>query len=370
MRIGIDGNEANVSSRVGVSVYTLKLLTHFREQSSADCRFTVYLKHPPLPHMPEPTKYFQYYVVFGPVLWSRVFFPARLLLERDLDVFFSPAHYSPALLTHRFVVTIHDLSYFYYPNEFLKRDLYKLRNWTKHALSQASRVITVSECTKKDVMRFYGVSSEKIRVIYNGFEKEVFNPDGITNTAYKRLGLQPQKYFLYVGTIQPRKNIKRLIEAYRIVRRAHPELRLVITGKKGWLSKEITDSASADDSNTIIFTGYLPDDDVVSLYKNALCLVMPSLYEGFGIPVLEAMSHGCPVLASQVSSLPEIGGDACVYFDPESIEDIAVKMARIAKDIVLRDTLIAKGTQRLKIFSWKKCAAQTLAVLQETANGR
>ncbi|MCX7996721.1 MAG: glycosyltransferase family 4 protein [Patescibacteria group bacterium] len=365
MHIGIDGNEANVETLVGVSVYTHKLLTAFSKKATADLRFTVYLKHRPLPHMPPATEHFCYRVVPGPVLWSRIFFPLALRAERDLDVLFAPAHYSPAGIQQKLVVTIHDLSYFYYPAEFLKKDLYKLTRWTEASIRAAQRIITVSKTTKKDVMHYYGVPSEAVTVVYNGFEKEL--DDRPDTRVLREFALTRRKYFLCVGTVQPRKNIVRLIEAFRRYRTTRPDMHLVITGKKGWLFEDIVATVTPEDGNSIVFTGFLPDEQVVALYRNALAFVLPSLYEGFGIPMLEAMAQGCPVIASQTASLPEIGADACLYFNPEDPADIADKLERISDDAGLRKELVTSGRRRVKNFSWARCAEETLAVLTAVA---
>jgi len=198
MVIGIDGNEANVEQQVGVSVYTTNLLRRFQLQATATLQFRVYLRHKPNSFLPKETEYFQYRVISGPALWSQVFLPLHLNTHREIDVFFSPAHYAPRFCPVPFVVTIHDLSYFYYPQEFLKKDLYKLKNWTLYSITQAQKVIAVSKTTKKDIMNLYHEPEEKIEVVYNGFEKHVQHAETTNNS------LPTTNYFLYVGTLQPR----------------------------------------------------------------------------------------------------------------------------------------------------------------------
>lgn len=363
MIIAIDGNEANVEQLVGVSVYTLKLLENFKEKANSNLKFLIFLKYPPLNHMPQESKFFKYKVIKGP-LWSQITLPFYLLTQifkkEKIDVFFSPAHYSPRFLPFKSVVTIHDLSYFYFPEEFLKKDLYKLKNWTSYSVKRARKVIAVSKTTKKDLIKFYNLPSEKITVIYNGWEKKKVKPKrpDIKN-------LKEKNFILFVSTIQPRKNIVRLAKAFdKFKKETNSNLKLVIAGKKGWLWKKIFDEIEKlETKNEIIFTEYLSEENLAWLYKNALFFVHPSLYEGFGLPILEAFSYNLPVACSFTGALPEIAGDSALYFDPENIDEIKEKIKKLADDKELRKNLAKKGKERLKNFSWRKCAEETLEVL-------
>jgi glycosyltransferase involved in cell wall biosynthesis len=364
MIIGIDGNEANVEEQVGVSVYTLSLLRHFSEVADKETQFKIFLKHRPLSVLPKETAYFTYEVVAGPLFWSQFFLPVRLFSKKDIDVFFSPAHYAPRFCPVPLVVTIHDLSYFYYPEEFLKKDLYKLKNWTARSIVQAKQLIAVSKNTKKDILKHYQIPENKVTVIYNGFEKKIVKED---DSVLHEYNISKEKYILYVGTLQPRKNIRVLLDSFDQLIKKGEDFKLVIAGKKGWLYDEIYQQAqNLDAKNRIIFTGYVPDEKLVSLYKNAFCYVLPSLYEGFGIPVLEAMSYSCPVIASYSSSLPEIGGDACEYFDPNDASNLTDRFMELIQGGQHRKDLIKKGKEQVKNFSWKTSASATLRVLQNT----
>lgn len=218
-------------------------------------------------------------------------------------------------------------------------------------------------------MNYYKIADRKIEVVYNGFEKEIEKeevPSGMKEIDPKIV----HPYILYVGTIQPRKNITALIRAFSLLSETNSKLQLVITGKKGWLFDEIFKEAkSLYLDNKIIFTGYVTDEELVYLYQKSFCFVLPSFYEGFGIPVLEAMSFGCPVVSSFSSSLPEVGGEAALYFDPANHKDLADKLHMLQDDPKLRADLIKKGHERIRQFSWDRCAAQTLKVLQNTVHG-
>ena len=359
--IGIDGNEANVYKKVGVSVYTQNLMTYFQRKSNKTLNFDIYLRNKPIKTMPPKNKYFTYKIVKALFLWSQLFLPLNLIFNSKNDVCFSPAHYIPRFSTIPIVVTIHDLSFHYYPNDFLKRDLFKLKNWTKYSVKNAKKIIAVSQSTKQDLIRFYDISEDKIQVIYNGFEKNITNSQLDTKVIQK---IKKQSYILYVGTLQPRKNLERLIEAFSLVK--NKNLDLVIVGKRGWMFEEILEAPKKYGvSGRVKFLDSVSDEELPNLYRNALCFILPSLYEGFGLPILEAMKYGCPVLASNVSSLPEAGGDAALYFDPENTGDIARSLESIIQNSELRKDLIKKGYQQVKKFSWEKSAKETLKVLED-----
>lgn len=361
MTIGIDGNEANVEKKVGVSVYTLKLLEYFQKVGDEGKQFVVFLRVKPNKSMPKENKYFKYSVVPGKVLWSQIFLPFHLNFKTKIDVYFAPAHYAPRFCPVPVVLTIHDLSYFYYPNEFRKIDLYQLKTWTEYSIKTATKIISVSKTTKKDIRKFYDIPDEKISIIYNGFEKH----DGDSkHTSLEQYDIQKKKFILFVGTLQPRKNISYLIKAFSKFRITNPDFKLVIVGKQGWLFDDIyAEVIRLNLEKSVLFTGYLTDMEVIKLYRNAFCFVLPSLYEGFGIPILEAMSNGCPVIASHSSSLPEIGGEACLYIDPTDEQDLLDKLNDLTDNEELTDTLIKRGYERVKNFSWVTCAKETLEVL-------
>lgn len=363
MIIGVDGNEANVLHKVGVSIYTLNLLKYFHSHSSIDLQFIVYLRNKPSDELPHENEYFTYKVVWGPVLWSQLFLPLYLWISRIkgtvLRVFFSPAHYIPRFCPFKTVVTIHDLSYLYFPDEFLKKDLFQLKNWTAYALKNATKIIAVSKTTKKDIIHEYQIPDKKIDVVYNGYEN-----NKLLAKSYK-LKAKTIPYFLYVGTIQPRKNLKILISAFSQFHKINPHFKLILAGKKGWLYKNIfTQVEQLGMKGSILFPGFVSEEEKNNLYKNATAFILPSLYEGFGIPLLEAMAHECPVISSFSSSLPEVGGEACLYFDPKNSDDLVEKMTSITTNKELRMNIIKTGKKRIEAFSWEETGKNTLQILQ------
>ena len=372
IKIGVDGNEANVEKKVGVSVYALNILKYFHKTANQKIMFEVYLKNPPHIDMPSANKYFEYKVIPGPFLWSQIYLPIYLYFHKNIDVYFSPAHYLPRFCPVPQVVTIHDLAYLYFPEDFIKKDLWQLKNWTKFSVNKATKIISVSKTTKKDIVKNYGVDENKVSVIYNGFEKTVGAKTSAVKHSDKKLArtakVKLRKYILFVGTIQPRKNLEVLIDAFSKFSQTKIDFKLVIVGKKGWLYEgpfEKVRSMKLEDK--VIFTGHISDEELIWYYKNAFCLVLPSLYEGFGIPVLEAMSYSCPTVLSMNSSLPEIGGDASIYFDPKNSDDLLKKLSTLQDNDELRIELISKGKQRIKNFSWKKCGQETLEIIKNCA---
>lgn len=378
----VDGNEANVQNTVGVSVYTLKILHEFKKYSSHDVRFCVYLKSKPLLHMPKENKYFRYKIVWGPLFWLKVFLPMRIVYDElwqlvrksvgrhniDLYAYFAPAHYAPPYLPKgcKLIVTIHDLAYVFFPNEFLKKDRFKLEKWTAEAVARAYKVIVVSDNTRADVMQVFGLTDNQIVTIHNGYtpQSKLYENKQTSLINGIDYGLEPYHYFLYIGTLQPRKNIGNLIYAFAMLHKEHGEYKLVIAGKKGWMYQEIFDlTKKLKIDHSVHFVGYITENDKSFLLNKALCLVFPSLYEGFGIPLLEAFSAGCPVVCSNTSSLPEVAGSAALYFDPKNPNDILDKLRKIESDLPLRHTLIEAGERRLMNFSWERCAQKTLETI-------
>lgn len=362
MIIGIDGNEANIDKKVGIGEYAYELLLQF-SKAKGDVKFEVYLKENPRIEMPVPTSNFKYKIVGPKKLWTQFGLPLNLLVGERPDIFFTPTHYAPRFSPIPTAISIMDLSFIHFPELFAKKDLYQLVNWTKYSVKNASKIFTISQSSKDDIIDVYGIEDKKIFVTYPGI-KEGTNAKILTmDDLRKKFGID-KDYILFVGTLQPRKNIVKLIEAFSKIEREN--LILIIVGKKGWLYEDILSAPQKFGvGERVKFLDFVEDKDLPSLYKNALCFVLPSLYEGFGLPVLEAMKYGCPVLTSNVSSLPEAGGDAAIYFDPTDAEDIASKIQKVISNPKLRQELIEKGYNQIKKFSWEKTAKETLRVLED-----
>lgn len=374
MKIGIDANEANVEHKVGISEYVYELLQEFHNYASPDLSFTIYLKDQPNGDFPMKNSHWKYRI-FGPrKMWTQFALPANLFLKKDKpDVFFSPGHYAPRFSPVPTVISIMDLAFLHFPEYFTKKDLAQLKSWTSYSAKKAKAILTISNASKDDIMKLYGVPENKIHVIYPGIKQTV----SLTPHIYPMQELQSKyglskNYVLFVGTLQPRKNIVRLIEAFSELmtkdKHKDSDLQLVIVGKKGWQFEDILAAPKKFGvEKKVKFLNFVPDEELTMLYQNALCFAWPSLYEGFGLPVLEAMKMNCPVITSNVSSLPEAGGDAALYVDPKDVKDISEKLDKVISDPKLRKEMIEKGQQQVKNFSWEKSAKEALAVLQQIA---
>ena len=369
MLIGVDGNEANVLNRVGTGQYTYYLLKHWQKISSSKNSFRIYLSSPPGSWLPKENSYFSY-SVFGPgKFWTQSALPIKLFFEKNKpDVFFSPAHYSPRFSPIKTVVAIHDLAYLIHPKEFKKKDQQQLTSWTKYSVKQAQKIIAVSQNTKDDLVKFYQLPEGKITVIYNGFDQHRFHTNLAKSTSQKIKDKYQIKgdYLVYLGTLQPRKNLESLIKALPEIINKHPKIKLVVIGKKGWLYSTIFSLVeSLNLTKAVVFTDFAPDDEVPFLIASAKVFVLPSLYEGFGITVLEAMACGVPVVVSKVSSLPEVVDEAGLYIDnPKNYAQIAQQINRILADEKLAEELTKKGLAQTKKFSWEKCAKETLETIK------
>lgn len=373
MIIGIDGNEANIAKRVGIGEYSFELLKQFREFQNSNYQFQIYLKDKPLHDMPKEDKNWRYRILRPGKLWTQWRLPLDLYLNNPKpDVFFTPSHYAPRFSPVPTVISVMDIAYIHFPHLFDKSDLYQLHNWTKYSIKKASKVLTISESSKNDIIKEYGVASENVAVTYPGVKENVaLSPHIYAMNQLKMKYEVTDNYILFVGTLQPRKNIKRLIEAFAEViknKKFPKDLQLVIIGKKGWQYEEILEAPGRlEISERVLFLESIGNEELPEFYKHALCMVLPSLYEGFGLPVLEAMKYDCPVITSNVSSLPEAGGDACLYVDPEDTLDIADKITKLLASEKLREELKEKGRKQLQKFSWEKTARETLKILEETA---
>ena len=337
MMIGINGNEANVAHRVGVGQYAFELLSHFSNKD-----IIVYLKDLPRNDMPKLN-----YDVFGPKkLWTLIGLQKKLLTNPP-DVLFTPTHYAPLFLPVPLVISIMDLAFEKFPQYFKAKDLYQLKYWSRLSAMQARKIITISENSKKDIMEIYNIPGEKIVVTYPGYDKDRFNTKVKKSTKYG-------EYFLFLGTLQPRKNVERLIQAFKLLK---TDCKLVIVGminegRGGWMNENIKNEKN------IVLTGYLPDSEIPGLYAGAKAFVLPSLYEGFGIPAIEAMACGTPVVVSRVSCLPEICGDAAFYIDdPYSVESIrsALESVNTGK--------VKFGLEWVNRYNWEETCLKTNTVL-------
>jgi glycosyltransferase involved in cell wall biosynthesis len=230
------------------------------------------------------------------------------------------------------------------------------------AVKKADKLIAVSESTKRDILKWYpDIDESKIKVIHHGFDDSLFRNAPIDVNVLQQYHIQSKQYLLYVGAIQPRKNIKVLLAAFADARTNNPEMKLVLAGEKAWLWKETIEAIENHPfKDDIIVTGKVSFAVLATLYASAKMFIFPSLYEGFGIPVLEAMAAGVPVICADNSSLPEVGGTAALYFESSDTKVLTQHIESLWQDDALCQTMIEKGFENIKKFSWDTCAEQTM----------
>ena len=263
------------------------------------------------------------------------------------------------------VLTVHDLIYHLFPGYHKRLNYWYLNAAMPLFVRRADAVIAISESTKRDLMRVYQVPEQKIAVIYEAASTG-FCPssEDAVRQARARYGL-PERYVLAVGTIEPRKNLIRLVDALRLLRHTDPTLSLVIVGSAGWLYQDFFQHVeNLDDARSVLLSGYVPDVDLPALITGASVYVLASLYEGFGLPILEAMACGTPVVCSSASSMPELGGDAARYFDPYDTHGMAAAIAAVLTDPDLRAEMRKRGLEQAARFTWRRTAEDTLAVYE------
>jgi glycosyltransferase involved in cell wall biosynthesis len=302
-------------------------------------------------------------------MWQFLRLPGIDKLIEGSDVVHLPSLVIPPFSRKiKLVVTIHDLAFLIFPQFYTRWGQICMKRGLQIATAKTDKFIADSHFTKDQIVELTGIPEEKIKVIHLAADaryRPVNDRSEIERvlTAYKI----DSEYILYLGTLEPRKNIVKLIEAFYLFRNnySHP-LKLVIGGKRGWLYQDIFNRVEELDlGKDVVFPGYIPEDDIPTLMSAATVFVYPSIYEGFGLPPLEAMSCGTPVITSNISSLPEVVGNAGIMVNPDKAEDICEAIGRVVNSPQLRQELVLRGLKRARYFSWEKTAKDTLEVYTE-----
>lgn len=359
MRIAIDASRTTAAHVTGTEHYSRELIRALIHLHTEHEWYLFFRDQPPADLFP-PSPSVHIRVIPFRRVWTHVRFGLALQNLRP-DVTFVPAHTLPFLFRGRAAVTVHDLGFRYFPEAHTLRDRLYLDLTTMYSARRARVVLADSQATANDLANLYGIQTAKIRVVYPGVDPLPVNSVAAARAKYNL----PERYFLFLGTLQPRKNIAVIVQAYQRWRAANPDdsAGLVLAGKKGWLY----DDTWADGLPGVQMTGYVDDADKGALYAGALALLFPSLYEGFGFPVLEAMHCGTPVITSDTSSLPELAGDAALLADPLDVGAIVNKMTRLSANEEMRQLLREKGYQQAARFTWQRAAEQTLDALETAA---
>jgi glycosyltransferase involved in cell wall biosynthesis len=376
MLIGIDASRALRARRTGTENYSLQLIRQLLALDSGH-RFRLYCDQPLPAELQDigTAGKAEICVIPFPRLWTHLRLSAEVM-GNPPDVLFVPSHVLPIVHPRRSVVTVHDLGYSAFPKAHRRFNRWYLQAGTRFSARTAGHVLADSQATKDDLVRLCGLDPARVTVAYLGRDAALAP---VTDSArltqvQERLGIARsgslRPYVLTVGTLQPRKNLVRLIDAFARIRPTQPDLCLVLAGQRGWLSDPIFQRVEELGlQESVLFPGFVSDDDLPALLSGALVFAFPSLYEGFGFPVLEAQACGTPVLTSTTSSLPEVAGEAALLVDPMSTEAIADGLHQLVTDSSLRKRLRAAGFANIQRFSWQRCAVETLQVLEHTAHG-
>ena len=292
-------------------------------------------------------------------VWSKIRLPIHFMTHR-YDVVHIPEHKLPTFVGSPTVVTIHDLACLIHPESFSRLHRERLTWFTRDAVQRADHIIAISSSTKKDICSLLPVRPEKIHVVHHGVDHEVFRPG-------QQPGREPMRYILSVGELQPRKNYLLLIRAFKkMCERLHERVELKIVGKPGWEWEPITREATEPPfQDRVKILGYVPESQLVELYQGATMVAMPSLYEGFGLPLPEAMACGVPVIASNTSSFPEIVGEAGILLDPTNEADWVDALELLFRDDTKRQELSQRSLEQAKLFDWQRVAEETSSVYRK-----
>jgi glycosyltransferase involved in cell wall biosynthesis len=295
------------------------------------------------------------------ILWEQLVLPWQ-----RMDLLHSMAFVTPLILPWPAVVTVYDLSFVHYPETFTGGRRAYLKLFTRLSCRRAQRIIAISESTRRDIVQQWGIPAAKISVAYPGVGGEFACLPADQVAAFRQRRQLPDPFILHVGTLQPRKNLVRLVRAVGRLRDGGLDATLVLAGGPGWLYSEILKEIERLNlQQSVLLPGYVPADELVEWYNAAAVLAYPSLYEGFGLPVVEAMACGTPVVTTSASSMPEAAGDATLQVDPHDTEALAEALRRVLTDQSLRNELRQRGVAQAARFTWRETAAATADVYRQ-----
>ncbi len=364
--IGIDASRALRARHTGTERYAWELIRRLvRLGDGGHVRYRLYADRPPTPEERAATPGAEWVVRRLPRLWTHLALGPELA-RRPPDVFFEPAHVLPLTCPPASVVTVHDLGYEHFPEAHTAFQRWYLRLTTRWHVRAARLLLADSRATRDDLVNRYGADPSRIEVVYPGIDLEAFGPvrDPAVLERVRARYAGGARYVLYVGTLQPRKNVERLVRAFARVAAEVPDLVLVLAGKPGWHVAPLRRLMAREGlGERVRMPGYVPEEDLPALLSGAEVFAFPSLFEGFGFPVLEAQACGTPVLTSTASSLPEVAGDAALLVDPFDVGAIAAGLRALLDDADLRRRLVERGFANVQRFTWDRAARQVYSLL-------
>lgn len=370
MRIGFDGTPLQYT-RSGVGTYVDQLLRHL-VPACPEWEYLVYSNKPFTPNDLTGVQPFAGYFPRSRWVWEQFKLP-RIIDESGVDLCHFMNNSAPWGCRVPYALTIHDASLFLYSQYHPKARLLTQRLLMPQVAQRAKAIITVSQASRQELIDVLRLSPEKVHVVHNAVGHH-FRPlrDEAMRAQLRQQYRLPPKFILYVGTIEPRKNLRRLLAAFARLQAHQPDYHLVLVGPTGWMMDGALEreTAAADLSGKVHFLGFVPQENLAGIYSLATLFAFPSLHEGFGIPLLEAMACGTPVLTSNRSAMPEVCGTAALLVDPESVEEIADGLNCLLGSDAQREWHIGQGFERVRRFSWAQAARKTAAIYEQILAGR
>jgi len=367
LRIGLDARNL-LPTQTGIGRCVYNLITNLAKLDNQN-EYIVIKRTEYSPKIVDAENFREISIPYDPSSFRSCAIGFRELNDLNLDVYHSFFHFLPrGIKAKRIIVTLHDLMWVYYPNlvfdDYLRQKTieYYGKIFIKRALIRADSIVAISNYTKQQALGRYDLSAENIHVIYNGIDSASFETNSHNEITQE---YRDRKYIFSIGHTRPYKNIPSAIRAFQQICDEFQEIDLVIAGRGDYENKLKKLVSIYNLEDRVIFGGRLSDEVMIPIFKNAEFLVFPSLIEGFGLPIVEAMALGCPVLASNIPVFEEIGGDAYQKIDPYSVDDIAMGMRKLLSSDEVRNTLRIKGFERAKLFSWEESAKKLLSVFND-----
>lgn len=358
MLIGIDTSRTTKEKLTGTEYYSIEIIKALANLDNNN-RYILYAQADPSKRLGKLPANFRTKIMPFPKFWSQIRLSWEMLWKKP-NLLFVPSHTVPIIHAKNTVVTLHDLGFKHFPELYSPQELV-YHNWTMNfSATHAKEIITPSEFTKKDLVKTYAIDPAKIHVVYHGYDRDMFKPNP---------DIKKKPYILFIGRIEEKKNIKGMIEAYALLRREQRIThQLVLAGSPGFGYEQIKaeiDKLPENIKKDVLELGYIDQQEYVRRLQEADIFLFTSFFEGFGMPIIEAFACETPVITSNVTSMPEIAGNAALTVDPRNPLEIAAALSRLINSPKLKEELIFKGRMRARLFSWEKAGAETLEVIKK-----
>lgn len=365
MKIGVDASRYNVKSGTGVELYSVKIIQGLIDYFKRDKENEITL-YSPRKLMLYKANNIKHRIIPMRRLWTKIRLSWEMLWAKP-DVLFVPSHVLPYFAPKRSVITVHDVAFMHLKSAYSWFQFWYLKRETKRAVQKASKIIVPSEATKKDLKHFFKCKDEKIEIIYHGVDVKVVDlkADFESEVLEKMHLNRRDNFMLFVGRLEAKKNILRLIKAFLKFREKFPNWKLILAGSRGaGFNKILKGAMKTNALEHVLMPGYITENEKHVLLKYCNAFVFPSLYEGFGFPILEAYAYGKPVITSRAASIPEVAGDGAIYVNPHSIESIEEGLVKLVMNPESKDKTLSAQKEQLSKFKWQDCIEKTIALLR------